>query len=57
MIQSLTVETNTTSYGPFGVENGTKFSFPSDGVKVVGIHGRSGLYLDAIGLMAVPVED
>ncbi|KAL0553471.1 hypothetical protein IC582_007366 [Cucumis melo] len=57
VIRSLTVVTNLRNYGPFGVENGTKFSFPCAGVKVVGIHGRSGLYLDAIGLLALPVQD
>ncbi|XP_022137535.1 jacalin-related lectin 3-like [Momordica charantia] len=57
VIRSLTVETNKRTYGPFGVEDGTKFSFPSVGMKVVGIHGRSGVYLDAIGLDAIPIKD
>nr|WRQ20294.1 jacalin-related lectin 4-like [Citrullus colocynthis] len=57
VIRSLTLETNKRSYGPFGVENGTKFSFPTVGVKIVGIHGRSGLYLDAIGLLALSIQD
>ncbi|XP_038898650.1 jacalin-related lectin 3-like [Benincasa hispida] len=57
VIRSLTLETNKRSYRPFGVENGTKFSFPTVGVKVVGIHGRSGVYLDAIGLLALSTQD
>ncbi|XP_038898646.1 mannose/glucose-specific lectin-like [Benincasa hispida] len=57
VIRSLTVETNKRSYGPFGVENGTKFSFPTVGVKIVGIHGRSGVYLDAIGLLALSIQE
>lgn len=50
VIRSLTLETNRKTYGPFGVEEGTKFSFPIMGTDIVGVYGRSGLYLDAIGL-------
>lgn len=50
VIRSLTLETNRRTYGPFGVEEGTKFSFPIMGTNVVGVYGRSGWYLDAIGL-------
>lgn len=52
VIRSLTLKTNKRIYGPFGIEDGTKFSFPFTGLKIVGFHGRSGLYLDAIGLSA-----
>ncbi|XP_022137459.1 jacalin-related lectin 3-like [Momordica charantia] len=53
LIRSLTVTSNRRSYGPFGMEEGTKFSFPNEGMKIVGIHGRSGSYLDSIGLHAI----
>lgn len=55
VIRSLTLETNKKSHGPFGVEEGTKFSFPT-GIKLVGLHGRSGSFLDAIGPYAIAKE-
>lgn len=57
VIRSLTLETNKKSYGPFGVEDGSKFSFPTVGLKVVGIHGRSGLFLYAIGLHVASIQE
>ncbi|KAF5204060.1 Jacalin-related lectin [Thalictrum thalictroides] len=49
VIRSLTFKTNRRSFGPFGVQEGTPFSFPMDGDVIVGFKGRSGWYLDAIG--------
>ncbi|KAI3460323.1 hypothetical protein Pfo_016986 [Paulownia fortunei] len=53
VIRSLTFHTNKGKYGPMGTEIGTYFtslgSMASDG-KVVGFHGRSGAFLDAIGV-------
>lgn len=49
-IRALTLYTNRGKYGPFGVEEGTFFASPTLGTKIVGFHGRSGLYLDAIGV-------
>lgn len=57
VIRSLTLETNKKTYGPFGVEDGSKFSYPTVGSKVVGFHGRSGWYLDAIGLHVVSIQE
>ncbi|KAK3231612.1 hypothetical protein Dsin_003493 [Dipteronia sinensis] len=49
-IQSLCFHTNLNNYGPFGPTNGTPFeSSMKDGV-IVGFHGRSGIYIDAIGV-------
>lgn len=48
-IRSLTFESNQEKYGPFGFEQGMRFSFPMAGGKIVGFHGRSGWYLDSIG--------
>lgn len=57
MIRSLTFETNKSTYGPFGIEDGTKFSFPTAGLKIVGIHGRSStLHLNAIGLLGSLIQ-
>lgn len=50
VIRSLTIASNLTKYGPFGSELGTHFSLPVSGGKVVGFHGRSGWYLDSIGV-------
>jgi len=49
-IRSLTFSTNRRKYGPFGVEEGTFFESPTLGSRIVGFHGRSGLYLDGIGV-------
>ncbi|KAK1555178.1 hypothetical protein Q3G72_022999 [Acer saccharum] len=49
-IQSLCFHTNLNKYGPFGPTNGTPFELSmKDGV-IVGFHGRSGIYIDAIGV-------
>ncbi|XP_009769147.1 putative late blight resistance protein homolog R1A-3 [Nicotiana sylvestris] len=52
VIKSLCFITNAKNYGPFGSEaGGTPFSLVmKEGVAIVGFHGRSGLYLDAIGV-------
>ncbi|KAK7301735.1 hypothetical protein RJT34_12607 [Clitoria ternatea] len=50
IIRSLSFESNRKIYGPFGVEQGTYFSLPMTGGKIVGFHGRYGWYLDAIGV-------
>ncbi|KAK9923546.1 hypothetical protein M0R45_031958 [Rubus argutus] len=50
VIRSLKFESNRRPFGPFGIEVGTPFSFTvEDGGQIVGMKGRSGLYLDAIG--------
>ncbi|KAH9326938.1 hypothetical protein KI387_007116, partial [Taxus chinensis] len=50
VIRSLTFHSNLRKFGPYGVENGTFFSFPMDGGKIKGFHGRSGWFLDSIGV-------
>jgi hypothetical protein len=50
LVRSLSFESNKKTYGPFGVEQGTYFSVPMTGAKIVGFHGRCGWYLDAIGI-------
>ncbi|XP_050938316.1 jacalin-related lectin 3 isoform X1 [Cucumis melo] len=54
-VRSLTFMSNKKKYGPYGVEQGTVFSFPTTEGKIVGFHGRSGLYLDAIGVYLKPM--
>ncbi|XP_018630134.1 jacalin-related lectin 19 isoform X2 [Nicotiana tomentosiformis] len=48
VIRSLTFSSNRRTFGPFGVEEGTRFSLPMEGGQIVGFKGRSGWYLDAI---------
>lgn len=51
VITTLTFETNKNkTFGPFGRENGFPFEFPSFGGKIIVFHGRSGLYLDVLGV-------
>lgn len=49
-LSSLTFESNLKKYGPYGVEQGTYFSFPMTEGKIVGFHGQSGWYLDSLGV-------
>ncbi|XP_059654749.1 jacalin-related lectin 3-like [Cornus florida] len=49
VIRSLGFQSNKRTYGPFGMEDGEKFEFPSTGSKIVGFYGRSHKYLTAIG--------
>ncbi|XP_072967197.1 jacalin-related lectin 19 [Typha angustifolia] len=56
VIRSLTFKSNQGIFGPFGTEEGTPFSFPMDGGTIVGFCGRSGWYLDAIGLHLSPLR-
>lgn len=54
VIKSLTFHTTKTKYGPFGEALGTPFSTNvREGGKVVGFHGRKGLFLDALGVHVV----
>ncbi|KAK3231688.1 hypothetical protein Dsin_003569 [Dipteronia sinensis] len=57
IVRSLTFVSNTKTYGPYGVEQGTHFSFPVTGGKIVGFHGRSGWHLDAIGIYLKPLQE
>ncbi|PKI62310.1 hypothetical protein CRG98_017311 [Punica granatum] len=49
IIRSLTLKSNKRTFGPYGFEEGTPFTFPIEGGRIVGFKGRSGWYLDAIG--------
>ncbi|KAK9279108.1 hypothetical protein L1049_012783 [Liquidambar formosana] len=48
-IRSISFHTNKGKYGPFGSEVGKYFASGFGG-KIVGFHGRSSVYLDAIGI-------
>ncbi|XP_022769080.1 jacalin-related lectin 3-like isoform X2 [Durio zibethinus] len=50
VIRSLTFYSSRGKYGPFGEETGTYFTSTTTEGKVVGFHGRSSSYLDAIGV-------
>ncbi|KAJ4838015.1 hypothetical protein Tsubulata_030946 [Turnera subulata] len=54
LVRSLVFESNRKKYGPFGIQQGTHFSFPLTGGKVVGFHGRSSWHLDSIGVYLKP---
>jgi len=57
VITSLTLVTNLCSYGPFGQPTGTPFHTRVDKTaSIVGFFGRSGIYLDAIGVYVRPSE-
>ncbi|TMW82310.1 hypothetical protein EJD97_006283 [Solanum chilense] len=50
VIKSLTFHTTRRKFGPFGEELGTYFTSSTTEGKVVGFHGRCGMYVDAIGV-------
>ncbi|XP_006647196.1 disease resistance protein RGA5-like isoform X3 [Oryza brachyantha] len=55
-ITSLTLVTNVRSYGPFGQPQGTPFRTPlKKNSCIVGFFGRSGTYLDAVGVYFHPL--
>ncbi|GLT96551.1 hypothetical protein SLE2022_141640 [Rubroshorea leprosula] len=57
VIRSPSFTTNLTTYGPFGTTTGGQlFSIPMAESAVVGFHGRSGYYLDALGIFVQPVN-
>ncbi|KAI4325326.1 hypothetical protein MLD38_030737 [Melastoma candidum] len=49
VIRSITIRSNKRTFGPFGVEEGMPFIFPLEGLRIVGLKGRGGWFLDAIG--------
>ncbi|KAM3749713.1 hypothetical protein ACB098_05G208100 [Castanea mollissima] len=49
-LRSITFYTNKAKYGPYGDEIGQAFTSSVAPRRVVGFHGRSGAYLDAIGV-------
>jgi hypothetical protein len=50
VLTSITFVSSRGKYGPFGDEIGSYFSSATTEGKVVGFHGRSSQYLDAIGV-------
>jgi hypothetical protein len=50
VLRSITIVSSRGKYGPFGDEIGAYFTSATTVGKVVGFHGRSSLYLDAIGV-------
>ncbi|KAL3372116.1 hypothetical protein AABB24_008582, partial [Solanum stoloniferum] len=49
-IRQITFYTNKGKYGPYGIEIGTYFSSSAARGKIVGFHGKSGVFLNAIGV-------
>ncbi|XP_078167872.1 jacalin-related lectin 19-like isoform X2 [Carex rostrata] len=56
-VRSLQLITNLKSYGPYGKEEGIPFELSTCGGKIIGFHGCSGAYLDAIGVYVKWPED
>ncbi|XWS14527.1 hypothetical protein CRYUN_Cryun35bG0017500 [Craigia yunnanensis] len=50
IIKSLTFYTNKGKHGPYGDEQGPSFTNKMNEGKIVGFHGREGLFLDAVGV-------
>ncbi|XP_076907320.1 agglutinin-like [Bidens hawaiensis] len=50
VIRSLTLKTNKRSFGPFGVEEGTPFNISTNKGRIVGSYGRSGWFMDSLGV-------
>uniref|UniRef100_A0A803PUJ6 Jacalin-type lectin domain-containing protein n=1 Tax=Cannabis sativa TaxID=3483 RepID=A0A803PUJ6_CANSA len=57
VITSISFITNLKTYGPFGGKTGTPFSLPIQGGVVVGFHGKSGDFVDSIGVYVKPHQE
>lgn len=55
LINSLTFQSNTREYDPYGGEVGTYFACLPNIGKIVGFYGGSGLYLNSTGAYFAPV--
>ncbi|CAB4265717.1 unnamed protein product [Prunus armeniaca] len=53
VIKSLTFHMTKKKHGPYGEEQGTPFTTKLKEGKIVGIHGRNGLFLDALEVHAM----
>ncbi|KAL9998606.1 putative jacalin-like lectin domain-containing protein [Helianthus debilis subsp. tardiflorus] len=54
-VRSICFMTNLNLYGPYGIEEGTAFSYEVKDEVIVGFHGRANnVYLVAIGVYAIP---
>uniref|UniRef100_M0ZW97 Agglutinin isoform n=1 Tax=Solanum tuberosum TaxID=4113 RepID=M0ZW97_SOLTU len=49
-LRQIAFYTNKGKYGPYGIEIGTYFSSSAARGKIVGFHGKSGVFLNAIGV-------
>ncbi|KAF8112434.1 hypothetical protein N665_0064s0066 [Sinapis alba] len=56
VIKSLTFHTNKGKHGPYGEEQGPLFTHKTEEGKIVGFHGREGLFLDSIGVHVMPCK-
>nr|GMD30462.1 Glycosyl transferase, family 14 [Ipomoea batatas] len=56
VVRSLTFKSNQRTFGPFGLEEGTPFSLPMEGGKIVGFKGRGGWYVDSIGCYIARIQ-
>ncbi|XWS12037.1 hypothetical protein CRYUN_Cryun37aG0056100 [Craigia yunnanensis] len=56
VIRSLTFKSNQRTFGPYGVEEGTPFTFSMEGGRIAGFNGRSGWFLDSIGFRLSRVQ-
>ncbi|XP_017981485.1 PREDICTED: pentatricopeptide repeat-containing protein At1g19720 isoform X2 [Theobroma cacao] len=50
VIKSLTFHTNKGKHGPYGDEQGPSFTNKMNEGRIIGFHGREGLFLDAVGV-------
>lgn len=56
-LRSLTFKSNLKQYGPYGVQHGIHFSLSLVEKNIVGFHGRSGWYLDCMGVYVSNVSN
>ncbi|XP_059630134.1 jacalin-related lectin 3-like [Cornus florida] len=55
VVTSITLQSNIRKYGPYGKEEGTRFTNPSTSSKIVGFFGRQGDVVDSIGVYIMPI--
>ena len=49
VVQGLSFHTNVNSYGPYGLNSGTKYS--ESGLALAGFYGSAGVAVDSIGFL------
>ncbi|XP_078158831.1 horcolin-like [Carex rostrata] len=57
VLRSLKFETNMRSFGPYGTGGELPFELPAISGQIIGFHGRSGWYLDALGVYVKDTEE
>lgn len=51
VVSSIQLDTNITTYGPYGLRGNTGFGFNMTGAEIRGFYGAGGYFIDSIGMI------